>query len=120
MAFSRDAARRKRHTRLRRRVIGSEARPRLQMVRSLHHIYAQVIDDSKGHTLASVSTREGEVATGLLSKTNTEAAARVGSLVAHRAKQLGVVRVVFDTGGRQYHGRVQALADAARAAGLEF
>jgi large subunit ribosomal protein L18 len=120
MPFQRDSARRKRHARLRRRLSGSEARPRLQIVRSLHHIYAHVIDDSKGHTLATASTREDDVATGLSSKTNIEAAARVGSVVAERAKKIGVGQVVFDTSGLKYHGRVKALADAARATGLEF
>jgi large subunit ribosomal protein L18 len=120
MRFSRDTARRKRHARLRRRVVGLEARPRLQIVRSLHHIYACIINDEIGHTLVSASTREGEVAAGLSSKTNIEAAARVGTIVAERAKKAGVGTVVFDTSGLKYHGRVQALADAARASGLEF
>lgn len=120
MPFSRDAARRKRHARLRRRLTGSAERPRLQIFRSLHHIYAQVINDEQGRTIAAASTREGALATGLSSKTNVEAAAKIGATVAERAKKAGVSQVVFDTSGLKYHGRVQALADAARKSGLEF
>jgi large subunit ribosomal protein L18 len=120
MKFSRSAARRKRHARVRRKIIGSAQRPRLMFFRSLHHIYACIINDAVGHTLVSVSTRESKVADGLKSKTNLEAAARVGSIIAERAVALGITSVVFDTGGVQYHGRAAALADAAREAKLEF
>jgi large subunit ribosomal protein L18 len=117
---SKTEARQKRHKRLRRKVSGTADRPRLQIVRTLHHIYATVVDDEKGHTLVATSTREKGLATGLKSRTNLEAAAKVGTEIAARAKAKGVTMVVFDTGGRKYHGRVAALAQAARDAGLEF
>jgi large subunit ribosomal protein L18 len=117
---SRTVQRLKRHGRVRKKVIGSEARPRLQIFRSLHHTYAFVIDDAKGHTLVSASTREGTVADGLDSKTNIEAASKIGQTIAERAKAKGIDAVVFDTSGLKYHGRVAALAAAAREAGLEF
>ncbi|HTW84913.1 MAG TPA: 50S ribosomal protein L18 [Candidatus Sulfotelmatobacter sp.] len=117
---SRTAQRIKRHDRLRKKVSGTTERPRLQIFRSLHHTYAFVIDDAKGHTLASASTREGVVAEGLGSRTNIEAAQKVGATIAQRAKAAGVDAVVFDTSGLKYHGRVAALAQAAREAGLEF
>ncbi len=120
MAFARTAQRIKRHTRLRKKVIGSASRPRLQIFRSLHHTYAFVVDDSKGHTLVSASTREGSVAGGLGSRTNIEAAQKVGTTIAERAKAAGIEAVVFDTSGHKYHGRVAALAQAARDAGLEL
>ena len=120
MAFARTAQRIKRHTRLRKKVIGSASRPRLQIFRSLHHTYAFVVDDSKGHTLVSASTREGSVAGGLESRTNIEAAQKVGTTIAERAKAAGIEAVVFDTSGHKYHGRVAALAQAARDAGLEL
>jgi large subunit ribosomal protein L18 len=88
--------------------------------RSLHHIYATVIDDAQGRTLVAASTRQGDVAAGLSSRTNLEAAKKVGTAVAQRAKAAGIATVVFDTSGLKYHGRVKALADAAREAGLEF
>lgn len=119
-AVSKTDARQKRHRRLRRKLSGTADRPRLQMVRTLHHIYATVIDDEKGHTLVATSTREKALAAGLKSLTNLEAAAKVGAAIAERAKAKGVTMVVFDTGGRKYHGRVAALAQAAREAGLEF
>ena len=118
--LSKNLQRVKRHERLRRKVVGTAARPRLQIFRSLHHTYAFVVDDSKGHTLASVSTRDKSVAAGLASTTNVEAAARIGSVIAERAKAAGVSAVVFDTSGRKYHGRVAELAAAAREAGLDF
>jgi large subunit ribosomal protein L18 len=105
---------------LRKKVIGTPERPRLQFVRTLHHIYATVIDDTKGHTIAAASTREKALADGLASRTNTEAATKIGQAIAEKAKAKGVTAVVFDTGGRKYHGRVAALAQAAREAGLEF
>jgi large subunit ribosomal protein L18 len=117
---SRTDARIKRHRRLRRKVAGTAERPRLQFVRTLHHIYATVVDDAKGHTLAAASTREKSIASGLESLTNTEAATKIGQAIAEKAKAKGVTSVVFDTGGRKYHGRVAALAQAAREAGLEF
>jgi large subunit ribosomal protein L18 len=115
---SRGAARRKRHDRIRLRMEGTESRPRLAVFRSLNHIYAQVIDDASGRTLAAASTVEKELRGA--SKTKSEGAAVVGKLVAERAKSAGVERVVFDRAGFRYHGRIKSLADAAREAGLEF
>ncbi len=110
----------RRHTRIRKRVLGSPERPRLAVFRSDRHIYAQVIDDTSGQTIAAAST----VDRGLRGETsyggNVEAAKRVGTLVAERAREKGISKVVFDRGGFLYHGRVAALADAAREAGLEF
>jgi large subunit ribosomal protein L18 len=117
---SRTVQRLKRHGRVRKKVIGTEARPRLQIFRSLHHTYAFVIDDSKGHTLVTASTREGAVADGLASHTNIDAASKIGKAIAERAKAKGITTVVFDTSGLKYHGRVAALAAAAREAGLDF
>ena len=117
---SRTVQRLKRHGRVRKKVIGTEARPRLQIFRSLHHTYAFVVDDAKGHTLVTASTREGAVADGLASRTNIDAAAKVGQAIAERAKAKGITSVVFDTSGLKYHGRVAALAAAAREAGLDF
>jgi large subunit ribosomal protein L18 len=117
---SKNAARIKRHRRLRRKVAGTPGRPRLSIHRTLHHIYAAVIDDAKGHTLISASTRQKDVAGGLKSLTNLEAAKKVGAVVGQRAKAAGINAVVFDTSGLKYHGRVAALAQAARDAGLEF
>ena len=115
---SRGAARRKRHARIRLRMEGTEARPRLAVFRSLNHIYAQVIDDASGRTLAAASTVESELRGS--SSTKSEEAAVVGRLVAERAKAAGVDRVVFDRAGFRYHGRIKSLADAARDAGLDF
>src|SRR5213080_3318025 len=115
---SRGAARQKRHDRLRLRVAGSSARPRLAVFRSLNHIYAQVIDDASGKTLAAASTVEKELRG--TKQTKTDEAKTVGRLVAERAKAAGVGRVVFDRAGFRYHGRIRSLADAAREAGLEF
>jgi large subunit ribosomal protein L18 len=120
MAKSKNDARLKRHRRLRRKVAGTQNRPRLQISRSLHHIYAALIDDSKGHTLVTASTRQKDVAEGLSSRTGIAAAKRVGEIVGRRAKAAGIGPVVFDTNGLKYHGRVAALAQAARDAGLEF
>ena len=116
------ALRKRRHTRVRRKVAGSADRPRLAVNRSLRHISAQVIDDTTGRTLAAASTAEKGVreALGGGSGGNVNAASAVGRLVASRAKSAGVQRVVFDRGGFAYHGRVAALADAARQEGLEF
>ncbi len=120
MALSKNASRVKRHGRLRKKVIGTAERPRLQIHRTLHHIYAAVIDDAKGHTLVAASTREKDLAQGLGSRTNLEAAKKVGETIGRKAKAAGINAVVFDTSGLKYHGRVAALADAAREAGLEF
>ncbi len=120
MALSKNEQRIKRHKRLRRKVVGTPERPRLQIHRTLHHTYATVIDDSKGHTLLAVSTRQKDLAEGLGSRTNIEAARKVGEVIGQKAKAAGIDAVVFDTSGRHYHGRVAALADAARQAGLEF
>ena len=115
---TRGAARRKRHDRIRLSLVGSEARPRLAVFRSLNHIYAQVIDDASGKTLAAASTVEKELKGS--KSTKSEEAAVVGRLVAERAKTAGVERVVFDRAGFRYHGRIKSLADAARDAGLDF
>jgi large subunit ribosomal protein L18 len=124
------------HTRIRRKVRGSDERPRLAVFRSLNHIYAQLIDDRVGHTLVSASSGEkksdgkpaekqaGEKKSGAAARAaaggNVAGAKQVGKLIAERAKAKGVTKVVFDRGGYLYHGRVKALADAAREAGLEF
>ncbi len=110
----------RRHFRLRKRVSGTPERPRLNVFRSNAHIYAQVIDDVKGHTLAAASTNEKTWNADDNKKTKTEKAAIVGRLVAERALAAGVTKVVFDRGGYKYHGRVKALAEAAREAGLSF
>ena len=115
---SRGAARRKRHERIRLHLAGTQDRPRLAVFRSLNHIYAQVIDDASGRTLAAASTVEKELKGS--SSTKTEEAAVVGRLLAERAKAAGIERVVFDRAGFRYHGRVKSLADAAREAGLDF
>ena len=117
MARTRQAARDRRHARVRKHLSGSTERPRLAVYRSNRYIYAQVIDDVAGHTVAAASSQEKD----LRSKTLTvETASEVGKLVAERAKAAGVSTVVFDRGGYKFHGRVKALADAAREAGLEF
>ncbi|MDA8343299.1 MAG: 50S ribosomal protein L18 [Actinomycetota bacterium] len=112
------ALRLRRHTRVRKRISGTGARPRLAVFRSNKHITAQVIDDEAGRTLAAASTVEPDLRGS--SGGNVEAARAVGALVARRARDAGVTTVVFDRGGFAYHGRVAALADAARAEGLEF
>jgi large subunit ribosomal protein L18 len=110
----------RRHQRVRRTVNGTTERPRLNVFRSLEHIYAQVIDDSRGRTLASASTVDKELRADLQSLNKTEQAKRVGAALAKRAQTAGVKQVVFDRGGYRYHGRVKALAEASREAGLEF
>lgn len=110
----------RRHRRVRKRVRGSVERPRLNVFRSNMHIYAQVIDDVAGHTLAAASTVERDVATSVDGQNKIEQAKTIGKLIAERAKQAGVGKVVFDRGGYKYHGRIRALADAARESGLEF
>jgi large subunit ribosomal protein L18 len=110
----------RRHARLRKRVKGSLERPRLSVFRSNIHIYAQVIDDRNGRTLVAASSKDRALAASLVGKTKTERAQAVGKLLAERAKAAGLSAVVFDRGGYKYHGRVQALADAAREGGLSF
>jgi large subunit ribosomal protein L18 len=117
---SKDVARRRVHARIRVRLSGVAQLPRLNVFRSLNHIYAQVIDDSTGHTVVSASTRDKEVRQTLKTGGNVAAAKVVGQVVAARAIAAGVAGVVFDRGGYAYHGRIKALADAARAAGLKF
>ncbi|HET6258636.1 MAG: large subunit ribosomal protein [Pseudonocardiales bacterium] len=114
----RRTARTRRHARLRKKVSGSAERPRLAVNRSARHIVVQLIDDLAGHTLASASTMEADVRT--LEGDKKARAAKVGELVAARAREVGVTAVVFDRGGYNYHGRIAALADAAREGGLEF
>ena len=109
-----------RHLRIRQRVRGTAGRPRLSVFRSLKHISAQLIDDETGRTLVAVSSGSPECRAKLKDGGNVAAATLVGRLVAERAKAAGVDRVVFDRGGYQYHGRVKALAEAARAGGLKF
>jgi large subunit ribosomal protein L18 len=110
----------RRHSRVRKRVTGTQQRPRLSVFRSNVHIYAQVIDDTTGRTLAAASTIDKDVAASIDGKNKSDQAKVVGELIAKRAKDAGVEQVVFDRGGFKYHGRVQALADAAREAGLSF
>lgn len=110
----------RRHERIRRKVEGTSERPRLAVFRSHEHIYVQIIDDLSQRTLVSSSTVDKELREALTSTSTKEAAAAVGRSVAERAQQAGITRVVFDRGGNLYHGRVQALAEAAREAGLEF
>lgn len=112
--------RRKRHKRVRGKVNGTPSRPRLNVSRSIQHIYAQIIDDTTGNTLVSASTLESEQRGELKSGGNVEAAKVVGKLIAERALSKEITAVVFDRGGYKYHGRVQALADSAREAGLIF
>lgn len=119
MKVSRKQVTRRRHTRIRKRVFGTSERPRLSVFRSNQHISAQIIDDTGHHTLVAASTLESEVKA--LGKTATqEGSAAVGKLIAERALEKGIREVVFDRGGNLYHGRVAALADAAREAGLSF
>jgi large subunit ribosomal protein L18 len=118
VAAKRTIGRARRHFRVRKNVRGTAERPRLVVTRSLRHITAQIVDDSRGHTLASASTLDASLRGGEGDK--KAQAAKVGALVAERAKAAGVSKVVFDRGGNQYAGRIAALADAAREAGLEF
>jgi large subunit ribosomal protein L18 len=116
-AINRNDIRLRIHKRIRNRVAGTPERPRLAVFRSVNHIYAQIIDDQQGHTLVAAGSTEKD----LKGKGgNVDGAKLIGKAVAERAKSKGVTKVVFDRGGYQYHGRVKALADAARAAGLEF
>lgn len=118
MRLTTGQSRRRRHFRVRKKISGTPERPRLAVFRSSGHIYAQAIDDVNGRTLAAASTMEKDLRAGATG--NVEAAKKVGRLVAERAKAAGITSVVFDRGGFHYHGRVAALADAAREAGLEF
>lgn len=113
-------ARLRKHTRVRKKVVGTTERPRLNVYRSLKHMYAQVIDDSTGRTLVSASTLDKEIKGKLSFCGNKEAAKEVGKLIATKAINSGIKKVVFDRGGYIYHGRVKELAEAAREAGLEF
>jgi large subunit ribosomal protein L18 len=113
-------ARQRRHARVRKYVRGTADRPRLCVFRSLQHIHAQVIDDTRGHTLVAASTLDAQVRGQLNDKDKTAQAALVGEEVARRALDAGITQVVFDRGGYKYHGRVKSLAEAARKAGLEF
>jgi large subunit ribosomal protein L18 len=115
---TKSAARTRRHTRLRKKIVGSELRPRLVVTRSARHVFVQVVDDSKGHTVASASTMEADLRA--FDGDKTAKARKVGELVAERAKQAGIESVVFDRGGNKYAGRVAAIADGAREAGLNL
>jgi len=118
--LSKDAHRRRVHARVRTRLAGTPERPRLNVYRSVAHIYAQVIDDRGGRTIASASSVDKETKKNLKGGGNIASAKAVGKVIAERAKAAGVTQVVFDRGGYKYHGRVKALADAAREAGLKF
>src|SRR5579872_4832061 len=117
--ISKNGTRRRVHDRIRKKVLGTSERPRLNVYRSLNHIYVQVIDDLHGKTLVSASTAEGKKESRVKGG-NVASAKAVGKTIAERAKEQGVTKVVFDRGGYIYHGRVKALADAAREAGLKF
>jgi large subunit ribosomal protein L18 len=116
----RAVARKRRHFRVRKQLNGTPERPRLNVFRSLHHIYAQVTDDTKGVTLAAASSLDSGLKETLQGKTKVEQAKLVGQLVAERSLDVGINEVVFDRGGYKYHGRVKALAEASREAGLKF
>jgi large subunit ribosomal protein L18 len=116
----RSSLRQRRHRRVRLRVAGTAQRPRLAVFRSLRHIYAQLIDDETARTLVSASTREAALAGELAGKDKTDRAAVIGRVAAERAREAGIETVIFDRGGFRYHGRVSALAKAAREAGLQF
>jgi len=117
---NRNDARLKRHLRIRKNLSGSPARPRLSVYRSNLHIYAQIVDDTKNHTLVAASTMEKDIAGALKNTSNMEAAVAVGKAIAMKAIAAGITQVVFDRGGYLYHGKVKALADAAREGGLVF
>jgi large subunit ribosomal protein L18 len=114
------ASRERRHDRVRAKVAGTPQRPRLNVYRSVDNIYAQVIDDAEGKTLVSASTLDSDVAAQVVGKNKVDSARIVGKIVAERAKNAGISKVVFDRGGYPYHGRIAALAEGAREAGLEF
>ena len=117
---SRSEVRAKKHLKVRKRISGTPERPRMAVFRSNNHMYVQVIVDVAGHTLVSASTLQGEVKEGLEKTNNVDAAAKLGTVIAKRAVEKGIKTVVFDRGGYIYHGKVKALAEAAREAGLEF
>lgn len=117
---NRSKSRQRRHLRVRRKIEGTTGRPRLNVFRSLEHIYAQVIDDEAGHTLAAASTLDADLREQISGKNKVEQAKVVGQALAERAKASGIGQVVFDRGGYRYHGRVKALAEASREGGLEF
>ena len=117
---SRAEIRKEKHRRMRRHLVGTAERPRLAVFRSNAHMYAQIIDDTEGKTLVSASTLDKDVKAELTNTNDCDAAAAVGKAVAARALEAGITEVIFDRGGYLYHGRVQALADAAREAGLKF
>ena len=117
---SRADVRIKKHNRMRNHIAGTAERPRLVVFRSNNHMYAQIIDDTVGNTLVAASTLEKDVKAELEKTNNVEAAAKLGTVIAKKALEKGITTVVFDRGGYIYHGKVQALADAAREAGLEF
>ena len=117
---SRTAARENKHRRLRNRLVGTAERPRLAVFRSNNHMYAQIIDDTVGNTLVSASTLQKDVKAELEKTNNVEAAAYLGTVIAKKAIEKGITSVVFDRGGFIYHGKIKALADAAREAGLNF
>jgi large subunit ribosomal protein L18 len=110
----------KRHLRVRKKIQGTSLRPRLNIFRSEKHMYAQLVDDIRGQTLVSASTLDKEIKSQIANGANIESAKIIGELIAKRAKQVGIAQVVFDRGGYLYHGRVEALANAARNEGLEF
>jgi large subunit ribosomal protein L18 len=120
MKLTRKESKQRRHRRVRGKVSGSEERPRLAVFRSNEHIYAQVIDDTKHHTIVAASSVEPDLKSNLASGSNQEASVQVGKLIAVRSLEKGITQVVFDRGGNLYHGRIKALADAAREAGLIF
>ncbi len=120
MAVKKQLGRQRRHRRIRKKVFGKEQRLRFSVYRSLSHIYAQIIDDNKGYTVVSASSLDNSFKDLKKNKGNIKTAKDVGSLIAQRAKEKGIKKVVFDRGGYLYHGRVKALAEAAREAGLEF
>ena len=118
--IDRKAVRQKKHLRIRKHIVGTGSHPRLAVFRSLKHIYAQIIDDTKGITLVSASTLEAPLKGTLECTGNIEAAKKVGEEVAKKALEKGITEVVFDRGGNVYHGRIQAVAEGAREAGLKF
>jgi large subunit ribosomal protein L18 len=120
MAFNRTEKRAMRRRRVRRKVAGTEGCPRLSVYRSLHHIYAQVVSDESGRTVAAVSTLSAELRESLKRKNNAQAAKAVGKAIAEKCLEQGIKQVAFDRNGFLYHGRVKALADAAREAGLQL
>ncbi|EFA71778.1 MAG: hypothetical protein RLZZ29_394 [Cyanobacteriota bacterium] len=120
MKLTRRESKQRRHRRVRGKVNGSPERPRLSVFRSNEHIYAQIIDDTQHRTLVAASTVDPQLRSDLASGANCDASAQVGKLIAARSLEKGITKVVFDRGGNLYHGRIQALAEAAREAGLDF